>query len=88
MRLALILNKFNIVKNFDFKTENFKKEKEEIYLTLLMELALIENRPKFIDYFIEQKSDKLDLYAFTTMSRLNHIYSSLATVILFFTYVF
>jgi hypothetical protein len=70
LKLALLWNRDDIAKNDIFTGEEEFKQYE---LYHLMEIALIENKPEFIELLLE---NGLNLNSFLTFRRLIYLYNS------------
>lgn len=70
MKFALKWDRFDIAKMFILTGEE-EFTFEEMYF--LMETALIENKPKFVEYILE---NGLNLRSFVTINRLKYLYNS------------
>lgn len=70
LKFALKWDRFDIAKMFIFTGE---EEFKLVELSYLMELALVENKPKFVEHILE---NGLNLSSFLTVSRLKYLYNS------------
>lgn len=70
MRFALTWDRFDIAKMFILTGEEEFTFRE---LSYLMEAALIENKPKFVEFILE---NGLNLRSFMTNARLKYLYNS------------
>jgi hypothetical protein len=69
LKLSMYWNRDDVAKEYIFTGEEEFKEKE---LETLMEIALLENKPKFVEMLLE---NGLNLNKFLTVNRLNTFYN-------------
>lgn len=78
LKLALKWNRDDIAENFIFTGEDDLKPEE---LSILMEMALIQNKPNFVKLLLD---NGLDLKSFLTVKRLLFLYNSEKVISLIF----